>query len=149
VTYNGAFGANWLAGNYTGGTWSAGPVAIPSTWAVNTETAIVYTFALASLSNLHIDLGVDNGLLVWLNGHYIFGAQAPGGSSLGEYDIDVGGLAAGNYSLQILREDHGGATGFDILADATRAIVPVPEPVSLSLFGIGLLALGLVRRRTS
>jgi hypothetical protein len=146
VTYGGAFGANWLAGNYTGGTWSLGPVAIPSTWAVNTETAIVYTFGLASSSNLHIDLGVDNGLLVWLNGQYIFGAQAPGGSSLGEYDIDLSGLAAGTYSLQILREDHGGATGFDISADATAA---VPEPLTLSLFGIGLLSLGLIRRRSA
>jgi hypothetical protein len=146
VTYSGAFGTNWLAGDYTGGTWSAGPVAIPSAWAVNTETAIVYNFSLASLTDLHIDIGVDNGLLVWLNGNYIFGAQAGGGSSLSEYDIDLNGLAAGNYSLQILREDHGGATGFDILADA-RSVVSVPEPTSLSLLGLGLLSLGLIRRR--
>lgn len=149
VSYPSAFGANWLGGNYTGGTWSAGLVGIPSTWAVNTETAIVYNFALASLSNIHIDIGVDNGLLVWLNGHYIFGAQAPGVSSLGEYDIDLSGLTAGNYSLQILREDHGGGTGFHILADAVTATVPVPEPMTLSLFGLGLLSLGLIRRRRS
>src|SRR5262249_52877137 len=57
--FTAAFGTNWLAGNYSGGNWSGAPVAIPDTWTVNTETAIVYNFNLASNSRLHIDLGVD------------------------------------------------------------------------------------------
>ena len=146
VVYGGAFGANWLAGNYTGGGWSAGSVAIPNTWDINHETAIVYEFTLAGLTNLHIDLGVDNGILVWLNGNYIFGAQAPGGSFLNEYDIDLANLAAGTHRLQILREDHGGATGYNIRADAVT-VTAVPEPATLSLLGLGLLSLGFVRRR--
>lgn len=144
VVYSGAFGTNWLAGDYTGGAWSAGPVAIPNVWAVNAETAIVYEFTLASVMNLHIDLGVDNGILVWLNGNYLFGAQAPGGSALGEYDIDIANLAAGTHRLQVLREDHGGATGYNIRAEAVTA---VPEPATLSLLGLGLLSLGFARRR--
>ena len=142
VTYGGNFGDDWLAGDYDGGTWSA-VADIPDIWAVNTETAIVYDFTLDSRSDIHIDLGVDNGLLVWLDGSYLFGARASGGSSLSEYDIDISGLSAGTHSLQILREDHGGLTGFNILADA----VAVPEPSVLSLLGASLFGLALLRRR--
>jgi hypothetical protein len=137
------FGADWLAGNYAGGTWSAVPVAIPATWAVNTETAIVYDFNLASASSLHIDLGVDNGIVVWLDGTFLFGATAPGGSALSEYDIDLASVAAGAHRLQILRADHGGATGYDISVDA----VTVPEPSSLLLSAVALAGLRLARRK--
>jgi hypothetical protein len=142
-----AFGTNWLAGNYTGGAWSAAPVAIPAGWAVNTETAIVYDFNLATPSSLHIDLGVDNGIIVWLDGAFLFGATAAGGSNLNEYDVDVAALAAGLHRLQILRADHGSGTGYDISVDATAAVVP--EPASLLLSMISLAGLGLARRRNA
>ena len=77
------FGNDWLGGDYSGGTWSSGPVAIPTTWTVNTETAIVYDLNLATASNLHIDLGVDNGIIVWLDGIFVFGATRAGGASGG------------------------------------------------------------------
>jgi hypothetical protein len=147
LPFTAAFGTNWLAGNYTGGTWSAGAVAIPSNWAINSETAIVYNFNLALASSLHIDLGVDNGVLVWLNGNFLFGATAPGGANINEYDFDVASLGAGNHALQILRADHGGGADFAISVDAKTLPRPVPEPGSLLLFALSLMGLGLARNR--
>ena len=141
--FTAAFGTDWLAGDYSGGTWSGVPVAIPSTWAINTETAIVYDFSLAAASSLHIDLGVDNGIVVWLDGTFLFGATAPGGSALTEYDIDVASLAAGSHSLQILRGDHGGAQDYHISVDATA----IPEPSSLLLSAVALAGMRLMRRK--
>jgi hypothetical protein len=141
LTAGAAILGNWL-GNppVLNANWS-GLQAIPATWAVNTETAIVYAFTLTESTQLTGSFGVDNGLYVWLNGNYVFGAMAPGGSALGEYpNVDLGVLAAGTHYLQVLREDHGGATGFDIAVQGTA----IPEPATLLLM-LGGISTGLVR----
>jgi hypothetical protein len=131
----------------TGGAWSAAPQAIPGSWAVNSETAIVYAINAGSgLTNVNLSLGVDNGIFVWLNGSYLFGARAGGGSSLGEYSFGLANLTGINY-LQIIREDHGGGTGYDILLSADRTAVNVPEPGTLAFFGLGLLGVAFANRK--
>lgn len=68
-------------------------------------------------------------------------------SNLNEYDIDQAGLSAGNYNLRILREGHGGSTGFDILATAT---VPEPTgPFGCSRFFVARASPVLADRRTT
>jgi PEP-CTERM motif len=140
---------NWLGNSApSGGAWSGSPLAVPGTWTVNTETAISYAInAGTGLANLHLSLGVDNGVFVWLNGVYVFGARAAGGSSLGEYVINsLPNLTGTNY-LQVLREDHGGGTGFDILLTGDQVVRNVPEPSSIAMLGLGLLSVAALKRR--
>nr|WP_320012195.1 PEP-CTERM sorting domain-containing protein [uncultured Desulfobulbus sp.] len=128
--------------------WSATAVLIPSTWSVYEETAVIYEInaGVTGLSNVIAKFGVDNGLFVWLDGQYLYGWRSSGGSTQWEYSLDLGTLSAGTHYLQLLREDHGGATGFDIevTADASS---PVPEPATMLLFGAGIAGLSAVGRK--
>jgi hypothetical protein len=135
-------------GNTTalGGSWSAAPQAIPANWAINDETAIVYeiTVGPTGFDDLLVQIGVDNGIYAWFDGSYVFGAMDRGGAFAFEYSFQTGPVSPGAHYLQLLREDHGGATGWVISADATEG-APVPEPSTLSL--MVLATLGLVARR--
>lgn len=138
---------NWLSDPVTAltnGIWS-GLQNIPANWAVNSETAIVYEIdgGAKGIDNLIGSFGVDNGIFVWVNGVYKFGATAAGGAPVGEYaPIALGSLGAGKNYVQILRADHGGGTGYNV--SITGNLRPVPEPGTLgallALGGLGLLA---------
>jgi len=99
------FNANW-----------SGAQAIPPSWDLNTETAIVYEIDAGRCGARSVtgSFGVDNGIFVWVNGAYVFGALAPGGAIAGEYAVPLGDLPRGTNFVQILREDHGGLTGYSV-----------------------------------
>ena len=118
--------------------WTS-PQIIPSTWTVNTETAIVYEIdaGVNGLTNVQVNIGVDNGVFVWLDGVYQGGELHPGGVSSKEPLLNLPDLSPGTHYLQILREDHGGATGFSILATGEECSNCVPgTPVAGELLSL-------------
>jgi len=121
--------------------WS-GPQLIPSKWSVNTETAMIYEInaGTSGICDVVANIGVDNGVFVWLDGIYQFGALAPGGAVRFEYSIALPDMGPGTHYLQILREDHGVVTDFAI------QVTGVPEPGTVLLVGLGGLALLRKRR---
>lgn len=125
--------------------WSFSP--IPRSWAVNDETAIVYIINAGTngLVNVVAQFGVDNGIFAWLDGTFLNGWLAPGGAVPNEYQTNIGSLSAGSHYLQILREDHGGGTGYDIKVTGDAA--PVPEPATMLLVGTGIAGLIAARRK--
>lgn len=140
---------NWLTdpGNLNAN-WSA-EASIPNSWTPGHEVAIIYEFNTLGATNVQASFGVDNGIFVWLDGNYEFGARAGGGPVAGEYTVNLGDLAAGTHYLQLLLEDHGGSNGYivEITADEFIPAPEVPEPGTLAVLGIGLIGLAYARRR--
>lgn len=125
--------------------------AIPNSWAVGTEVAVIYQFDTLGATNVIANFGVDNGIFAWLDGNYLGGARRSGGVSLGEHTFNVGDLSSGTHFLQLLLEDHGSANGYavQITADTFVPAPPpnaVPEPATLALFAFGVGGI-LARRR--
>lgn len=122
---------------------------IPNMWTVGTEVAVMYQFDTLGATNVVAQFGVDNGIFVWLDGAYVGGARGPGTFTPGEYSYGLGNLASGTHFLQILLEDHGVTNGYDVKVTADSFIPgppnPVPEPGALSMLGLGLAMLALLR----
>jgi len=131
LTNPGALNANW-----------SGPQALPGTWPVNSEVALVYvvdagpgvTNATASFTK------IDNGIHIWVNGVWKFGARDPEGR--GWSGIVLGDLPAGTNYIQILLEDSGGAVAY--VGPSIQGEL-VPEPGTVLLVAAGLAALGARR----
>jgi hypothetical protein len=125
--------------------------AIPNSWTVGSEVAVMYQFNTLAATNVVASFGVDNGIFVWLDGQYLFGARRGGGVLLGEYVVPVGDLSAGTHFLQLVLEDHGSVNGYavSITADTFVPGPGVPEPSSITLILLGTVSLFALSRSRS
>lgn len=142
---------NWLTDPFNlNSNWSSSPISIPNSWTPGTEVAVIYQFDTLGATNVRASFGVDNGIFLWLNGDYLFGARGPGSVVPGEYMQTIGDLPAGTHFLQILLEDHGSVDGYNVVIEADTFIPDpgsVPEPGTLALLAISLLGLGVALQR--
>jgi hypothetical protein len=61
------------------------------------------------------------------------------------YTDNLGALAPGTYQIRFAETDNQGS--FNLGVDNVSVQASVPEPVSISLFGVGLLAIAMIRGR--
>lgn len=136
-------------------------------WSVPYDPYLRITFDLAAQTDLTVWLAVDNGV----NAMYLNGVQATGSvNAEGQgfrwehvFDISSDYTFAGTNTFALQLEDHGGATAFAlVISGDDTAQNPVftdndpptqpedptetPEPATLALFGLGMAA-ALMRRR--
>ncbi len=146
--------------NYTGantgqaafGNSSSGVPAPNTTWAANTDLTLQTTATLSGsiIGDVTLNLAVDNGAIVFINGTKVFAESAGGFTSIWEYTqlIDGSLFNVGLNTISVMAEDHGGATYFDMQLIALDGVsAAVSEPSTLALLGLGLIGAGLGKRK--
>lgn len=138
------------------GVWNNGASAFGSggtfatAWAAGTDLALTTSFDFSGTVTgpLNLHVASDNGFIVFLNGVQLAKDNAEGFTSYWEYEyaLDPALLQQGTNVLQVLAEDHGGITFFDLQLDAD-VNAAVPEPAMPALLGVALFGLMAARRR--
>jgi MYXO-CTERM domain-containing protein len=159
ITPNGAWGAlpppaQWIGTNATAGTVE-GPSALYAinfaiTDAVVTSATLNFDFLVDNILGSVSSFGSDEGLFI--NGVALAGSS--GGGFAGTFNFTSGDISSllttGVNTLYINVTDVGGPAGLLFNATITTTgnnDAPVPAPGALGLLGLGLAALGAIRRR--
>jgi hypothetical protein len=124
-------------------------------WKANTDLALQKTVTIDGTLNgdLTLNLALDNGAIVFINGIQVFKDDAEGNTNYWEYTQSVSNslFHQGDNVIQVLTEDHGSNTYFDMkLAGDISTSVPEPTTMSLALLGLlGIIGGAAARKRKS
>lgn len=122
---------------------------VHTNWSAYSALYLQKTVSLSTalVGDVILNLAVDNGAAVWINGVNVFNADAGGFTSIWEYSRTFASdpFVVGDNVISVIANDYGGATYFDMELVGTSA-VPVPAAAWLFVSALGVLRLAVKRR---
>lgn len=120
-------------------------------WEPNTDLALLQNFNVAGpiTGSATLNVAVDNGFVIFLNGTEIARQTAELYTKYWEYELTIDGslFELGANELAVLAADHGSLTAFDLQLTADANPVPVPATVVLLATALTGLAGTRLRRK--
>jgi hypothetical protein len=145
-------GITWASdANYSSSDWNTvgwNSTALPFYWPANNDAALSKTVTVNGIvTSATYSVAVDNGFILFVNGKEVIRRNDEGSPIWWEYSgsINPSFFHPGENAIQVLLEDHGGGTGFDMRIEANVSAVPIPA--AILLFVPGLAGLAAARRR--